>query len=172
MNWDAIGSIAEVVGAIAVVVSLIYVAIQVRSTTEQNRAAMEQAIADRLNEALMVASSSDLGAIIHRGMSDFSDLDDAAKSRFTFYMAGWFRQFEQAHRQHLRGFMDAEVWNGYEEYLRMTFESDAIRKYWDARQAVYNQNFRYLVDNLMSDDSSSVPMNLVETMSRADDSKA
>lgn len=169
MNWQAISSIAEVFGAAAVVISLIYVALQVRSTTEQNRAAMEQAIADRLNEALMVASSSDLGSIVHRGMADFSDLDEAEKSRFTFYMAGWFRQFEQAHRQHLRGFMDADVWNGYEAYLKMTLESDAIQKYWDARQETYNKDFRQMVQKLMSESSTSVPMKLVETMSRDED---
>ena len=168
MNWEAIGSVAEVAGAIAVVVSLIYVAIQVRSTTEQNRAAMEQAIADRLNEALMVAASSDLGPIVHRGMAKFSDLDDGEKSRFTFYMAGWFRQFEQAHRQYLRGFMAAEVWHGYEAYLKMTLESGAVAKYWDARKDTYNQNFRQLVQNMMSDSSSAVPMDLVKAMSDDD----
>lgn len=166
MDWQAISSIAEVIGAAAVVISLIYVAIQVRLTTEQNRAAMEQAIADRLNEALMVASSSDLGLIVHRGMSEFSDLNEAEKSRFVFYMAGWFRSFEQAHRQYLRGFMNAEVWSGYEEYLRMTLESDAIREYWDARQNFYNQNFCQLMKKLMSDNSTSVPTKPVETTSR------
>ena len=38
MNWEAIGTIAEVVGAIAVVLSLIYVATQIKQNTEASRA--------------------------------------------------------------------------------------------------------------------------------------
>ena len=165
MDWQAISSIAEVVGAIAVVVSLVYLAIQIRSTTEQNRATMEQTLADRLNDNMMIASSSDIGPIIHRGMAEFSDLDDAEKSRFTFYFSGWFRSFEQAHRQFLRGFLDREVWSGYEAYLRMTLQSEAVRSYWELRQEVYNQNFRRLVQDLMKENPPSVPMKIVEAMS-------
>jgi len=56
---------------------------------------------------MMIASSSDIGPIVHRGMASFAELDVAEKSRFTFYLSGWFRSFEQAHRQYLRGFLDA-----------------------------------------------------------------
>lgn len=167
MDWQIISSIAEVIGAIAVVMSLAYVAIQVRSTTEQNRATMEQAIADRLNDNMMIASSSDIGAIIHRGMADFNDLDAAEKSRFTFYFSGWFRSMEQAHRQHLRGFLDIEVWSGYEAYLSMSLESAAVRKYWQAREKVYNKNFRTLVHKLLVS-GSPIPMNIVEVTSATD----
>ena len=80
MDWQITSWIAEVIGALAVVILLAYVAIQVRSTTEQNRATMEQAIADRLSNNMMIASSSDIGSIIHRGMADFSELDEAEKS--------------------------------------------------------------------------------------------
>ena len=166
MDWQAISSIAEVLGAIAVIISLVYLATQVRSTTEQNRATMEQSIADRLNENMMIASSSDIGSIVHRGMADFSDLDDAEKSRFTFYVSGWFRSMEQAYRQHLRGFLDSDIWGGYEAYLRMTLESDAFKRYWEARQETYNENFRYLVRDLMSGSSISTPMNIVQAMSK------
>ena len=167
MDWQAISSIAEVLGAIAVVISLAYVAIQVRSTTEQNRATMEQAIADRLSNNMMIASSSDIGSIIHRGMADFSELDEAEKSRFTFYYSGWFRSMEQAHRQHLRGFLDAEVWSGYEAYLRMSLDSAAVRRYWQAREKVYNKNFQGLVRKLLTT-SSSIPLDIVEATSDTD----
>ena len=167
MNWQVVSSIAEVIGAVAVVLSLVYVAIQVRSTTEQNRATMEQAIADRLNDNMMIASSSDIGSIIHRGMADFTELDGAEKSRFTFYFSGWFRSMEQAHRQHLRGFLDVEVWSGYEAYLRMTLDSAAVRNYWKARESVYNKNFRDLIHKLQAT-SSSIPVNIVEATSDTD----
>ena len=167
MDWQVISSIAEIIGAIAVVISLAYVAIQVRSTTEQNRAMMEQAIADRLNDNMMIASSTDIGSIVHRGMADFTELDEAEKSKFTFYYSSWFRSMEQAHRQYLRGFLDVEVWSGYEAYLSMTLESAAVRSYWQAREKVYNKNFRGLVQKLLATDSL-IPVNIVEATSKTD----
>jgi hypothetical protein len=37
MNWDAIGSIAEVVGALAVLITLIYLAVQTRDNVKVMR---------------------------------------------------------------------------------------------------------------------------------------
>jgi hypothetical protein len=37
MNWDAIGSIAEVVGALAVLITLIYLAVQTRDNVKVTR---------------------------------------------------------------------------------------------------------------------------------------
>ena len=39
MNWDAIGSIAEVIGALAVLITLAYLAVQVRQNSTQLREA-------------------------------------------------------------------------------------------------------------------------------------
>jgi len=167
MSLEEWGAIAEIVGALAVVITLAYIAIQVRSTTEQNRATMEQAIADRLTDNMMIASSSDIGSIIHRGQADFSELDEAEKSRFAFYYSSWFRSLEQAHRQHLRGFLDAEVWSGYEAYLRMSLDSASVRRYWQAREKVYNKNFQGLVRKLLAT-SSSIPLDIVEATSDTD----
>lgn len=129
---------------------------------------MEQNIADRLNDNMMIASSNEIGAIVHRGMADFSALDEAEKSRFTFYISGWFRSMEQAHRQYLRGFLDLEVWKGYEAYLAMTLQSSAVSAYWKARKEVYNPNFRTLVETLLAA-GSPVAMNIVEATSGVDE---
>ncbi len=37
MNWDAVGSIAEVVGAVAVLITLIYLAVQTRNNVKVMR---------------------------------------------------------------------------------------------------------------------------------------
>jgi hypothetical protein len=37
MNWDAIGSIAEVVGALAVLITLVYLAVQTRDNVKVMR---------------------------------------------------------------------------------------------------------------------------------------
>ncbi len=143
MNWEALGTIAELAGAIAVVVSLVYVARQVRAT-------MEQSISDRLSENLMVAASSDLGSIIFRGLSDSSNLSEEEQARLIFYLGGWLRTLEQAHRQYRRGFLDESIWNGYEAYLRMTMPAKFHQAYWQDRRMIYNEEFRNLVDGIDS----------------------
>jgi len=144
MDWEALGTIAELAGAIAVVVSLIYVARQVRAT-------MEQSISDRLSENLLVASSSDLGSIIIRGLSDSSSLNEEEQARMIFYLSGWLRTLEQAHRQYRRGFLDVSIWNGYEAYLRMTMPAKFHQAYWRDRRMIYNEEFRKLVDGIDPD---------------------
>ena len=165
MNLQDFANIAEVVGAIAVVISLIYLAIQVKSTTEQNRATMEQAIADSLSDIMMVASSSDVGAVIERGLSDMGSLNDVEKRQFAFYLSGWFRVFEQAHRQFLRGFLDAEVWSGHQAYLGALMQSDSVQRYWDARQKVYNPKFRALIRQLVENPTDIAPVDVVREIS-------
>lgn len=48
MNWDAIGTVADIVGAIAVVVSLLYLAVQVRQNAAVSRSSAFRAIFDGL----------------------------------------------------------------------------------------------------------------------------
>jgi len=50
----------------------------------------------------------------------------------------------------------------------MTLQSESVKQYWESRQAVYNDNFRRLVRELMLHNPESVPMNIAEAMSKVD----
>jgi hypothetical protein len=141
MNWEALGTIADVAGAIAVVISLVYVARQVRAT-------MEQSISDRLSENMMFASSSEMSSIIFRVLLDSSDISDEGYGRYIFYLSGWLRTLEQAHRQYRRGFLDKSIWAGYEAYLRMSMSANFSQAYWRDRRMIFNEEFRNLVDEI------------------------
>jgi hypothetical protein len=45
MNWEAIGSIAELVGGLGVVASLLYLGVQIRQNTRSLRAATYESLA-------------------------------------------------------------------------------------------------------------------------------
>ena len=45
MNWEAIGSIAEILGALGVIASLLYLSVQVRQSTQATRLAMSHSVA-------------------------------------------------------------------------------------------------------------------------------
>lgn len=148
MNWDAIGAISETVGALAVVISLIYLARQIRHSTAAERSSAEQEIAGRLTNLFMGAGASELGYIFHVGMKDFSSLEPAEQSKFIFFSGAWFRTIELAHMQFKKGNLDDKIWEGYENYLRMTLNSDTIQKYWKDRRVMFNPEFRDFVDSI------------------------
>lgn len=77
MNWEVIGTVAQVVAAVAVVVTLFYLASQLRSSVRQSqREAIRHtwdslnALVDRFSESVETAS------IINRGRVDRHSLDE------------------------------------------------------------------------------------------------
>ncbi|MCP4799304.1 MAG: hypothetical protein GY893_05080 [bacterium] len=134
----------ETVGALAVVVSLIYVAKQIRANTEQS-------ISDRLCDNMMIGSASELGSIIVRGITGNVKLDDEEQARFIFFVSGWLRTMEQAHRQYKKGYLDKAIWNGYEAYLRTVIPSKLIQAYWQERHTIFNEDFRKMIDEMNTD---------------------
>jgi hypothetical protein len=77
MNWEAIGTIGEIVGSIAVVISLIYVSLQIRHANKQSELdalrytwGEMHLFADKLSESLETAS------IVNRGRSSLESLDE------------------------------------------------------------------------------------------------
>ena len=58
MNWEAIGSIGEIIGATAVVLTLAYLAVQVRHGTKATQAASIQ-VASTLDQEFLLALGTD-----------------------------------------------------------------------------------------------------------------
>ena len=83
MNWEAIGSVAEVIGAVAVVLSQIYVAALIKQTTEASRAQSINQINSQYG-ALMsqIATNADL-AEIYRKATNGEELEPEESVRYT-----------------------------------------------------------------------------------------
>lgn len=115
MNWEAMGTIAEVVGAIAVVLSLIYVATQIKQNTAASRAQSINQINSQYG-ALMsqIAMNADL-AHIYRKATDGEELDPEESVRYTAYLSAFFAYIEEFFLLHRSGV--------YEENLG---DSDAV----------------------------------------------
>ncbi len=75
MNWDAIGTIAEIIGAVAVIISLIYLAIQVRNNTRQEVFQSFQAVAQSYLKSIdRVTATKEDAEIFRQGLNRFGDL--------------------------------------------------------------------------------------------------
>ena len=76
MNWEAAGTIGEIVGSIAVVVSLIYVSLQIRHANKQSQMDSLRHTWDALNQFCdRLSESMETASIINRGRKSLKSLD-------------------------------------------------------------------------------------------------
>jgi hypothetical protein len=112
MNWEAIGTVAEVIGAVAVVLSLIYVAAQIKHNTEVSRAHSINQINSQYG-ALMsqIALNEDL-ARIYRKATQGLDLDPDETVRYTAYLSAFFAFIEEIFLLHRAGTYEEDLGEG------------------------------------------------------------
>jgi len=87
LNWEAAGTIAEVIGAVAVVVSLLYVAAQIRHSTNSTKAGTSFSINTALtstNNALR--SDGEFAEIWIRACQSLDALSEVERVRATSHM--------------------------------------------------------------------------------------
>lgn len=117
-KWVRLSVLAELIGAAAVVLSLAYVAIEIRQNTQAVRSATYQDLVAKSDEFLLtLAQDSALTGIWLRGDADLSSLNDNEVQRYWWIVRTFWRNMENAFRQHERGMLgDLE----YELYVSMT----------------------------------------------------
>jgi hypothetical protein len=77
MNWEAAGTIGEIVGSIAVVISLIYVSLQIRHANKQSEIDSLRHTWDGLNQICdRLSESKETASIVNRGRNALKSLDD------------------------------------------------------------------------------------------------
>lgn len=112
MNWEAIGTAAEVIGAVAVVMSLIYVAAQIKHNTEVSRAQSINQINSQYG-ALMsqIATNGDF-AKIYRKATQGLDLEGDEIVRYTAYLSAFFAFVEEIYLLHRAGTYEEDLGEG------------------------------------------------------------
>ncbi|MEM9388609.1 MAG: hypothetical protein AAGA68_26450 [Pseudomonadota bacterium] len=125
MSITELGALGELLGAIGVIASLIYLAIQVRQNTrameESRRLALAQTYqmrADALQEMLVHAAQSEVGAIIvkltkagyPRDIKALDALTDEERGRFRQWQIAQQTHWDNMHFQYQQGFLDPEYY--------------------------------------------------------------
>lgn len=94
MNWEVIGSAAEVAAAIGVIVSLVYLARQIRQThLDSEVSANQEAGRDYANHLCVVMADENTDAFI-KGLNSYDSLTPAERYKFDFCMAGYVNMIE------------------------------------------------------------------------------
>lgn len=125
MTIIELGALGELLGAIGVIASLIYLAIQVRQNTrameESRRLALAQTYqmrADALQEMLVNAAQSEIGAIICKltkagyphDIDALDQLTDEERGRFRQWQIAQQTHWDNMHFQYQQGFLDPEYY--------------------------------------------------------------
>ena len=132
MNWQAIGTLAEIIGALAVVVSLIYVAIQIRQNTCESRTQRAQALMSANSDGnALIASTPDLAKIVQTGMGDFNALTEDEQFRFGFMFFSFFNKYDFAYHQFLDGQLDEKHWAKMHIELPLFVSLPGSKTWWD-----------------------------------------
>jgi hypothetical protein len=135
MNWEAIGTIAEVVGAVAVVLSLIYVAAQIKQNTEASRAQSINQINSQYG-ALMsqIAIHGDLAQICRKA-TNREELTPDESVRYTAYLSAFFAFIEEFFLLHRSGTYEENLGDGdavefFEPTVRRLLASPTAIQWW------------------------------------------
>ena len=150
MNWEAIGTVAEVLGALAVVVSLLYLAAQVRRSADATHAASRYATAGLTTGILVpIACDAEVASIFRRGQMDPDSLSDDEGFRFDVLLYSIFDQWETMFSQVQRGAMSKEDWAKYENsIIGVYLAQPGSQRFWEKTSDMYSASFREYVDQV------------------------
>ncbi len=152
MTLQDLGNVGEFVAAIGVVVSLIYLAFQIRQNTGSIRASTEMTAMTAWNQVnAQLSGSADLAELLSRGSLDLESLDRGERTRFHSVMMSLFNILETFYRQYHAGALEADVWNGWEEFLRQTLRDPGVRAWAMKNLAIRSSSFRARLQDLVGE---------------------
>ena len=170
MNWEAIGTVAEIVGALAVVVTLAYLAVQIRDGA---RASRSTAVTDATTA--MQAWYQELGSNPHSatlfldGMADPDSLSQKDQFQFVMLVHAAFLGFQRSYFLSQTGTLDVGLRDSIGTAIRAVNHLPGIAFYWRMRRAFFQPEFVSWIEALLNSApiSDSAPYYANRTKDRA-----
>ena len=143
MNWEAAGTIGEIVGSIAVVISLVYVSLQIRHANKQSEIDSLRHTWDGLNQICdRMSESKETASIINRGRNALGCLDDDERLIFVHIhlrllntLESWYLQVIQTSRP--GPYQESQIAN-LEGIVAGYFDYPGSRDLWDDLRAYFD----------------------------------
>ncbi len=145
MNWEALGSVGEIVGAIGVIASLIYLAAQIRQNTRSLRAGTYESLAQATASSnVLLISDPEIARIVEMGLGNES-LSPEDRPRFEAYLRMSFRRYDSIFLHYRQGTLPTDAWQAYWNSFRRILVSTNVQRFWERRQEDYTPDFQLLV---------------------------
>ena len=134
MNWEAIGSIAELISGIAVLITLIYLAIQIRQSTATAREAILRSQTDRnMDNSKFMAGTPGMMDIFIRAMDDPEAITKEERWQFGSYMFAMFLDFQEAHHFYTTGRQDDYWWPTIRDNIKVYLRRPGGQYWWHSQ---------------------------------------
>lgn len=152
MELEQLALLAEILGGVGVVASLLYLAFEVRKQGRLNRSDAASKFAASWSDIMAsMHDDPELSAIWLKGLSNFDELTDVDKLRFSTYFGRVLKISESLHVQLLTGTLDKMTWRGIERVIRDIIAHSGAQAWWKTRQHWYTDDFQDLIAGIIAD---------------------
>ena len=152
MNWDAIGSIGEVVGAIATLGTLIYIAVQIRQSSDLMKRQAFDSIATRFSSwGSKLREHPDTASLYIKGGQSFDDLSGSEKEQYNWMLFEYLVISETAIEHHKSASFKAAAVDAIVRGIVRELEKPGAKSWWKNRGRDYfSADFATLVDEKLN----------------------
>ncbi len=152
MELEPLALLAEILGGVGVVASLLYLAFEVRKQGRLNRSDAASKFAASWSDIMAsMHDDPELSAVWLKGLSNFYELTDVEKLRFSTYFGRVLKISESLHVQLLTGTLDKMTWRGIERVIRDIITHPGAQAWWKTRQHWYTDDFQELIAGIIAD---------------------
>ena len=151
MNWDAVGSVAELLGAAGVIVSLLYLSYQIRINTKTVIAEATQTTYTGWSEFNYELSKHPNAVEIDRMWkpdSQWDDFSEEEKVKLGWVCRSIIERFEAEFSLYEAGILKSEVWEKHRMYCGSFVSLPAVSTWWksEKEQPICSDSFIAEID--------------------------
>ncbi len=149
MNWDAIGSIGEIVGAFAVVISVVYLAYQVKKQVEESRLAASRQISMEFGQAIsQVTANLEFTDIWRRACQNYNELPDTERLWASFSFQRVCRMLEQLWLHERNSNIDPVFYDSFHVTAQDWFTFPGVQQWWEASNSMFGTEFKAYINQI------------------------
>jgi hypothetical protein len=154
MNWDAIGTISEIVGALVVVATLFYLARQIRQSNAQGRRSEIIATFRLFSIARMATAQNEgLADVFVRGSNSYADLTPIEKHRFENLMSERFWVFHSIWDGVQTNAFESYFWGVVEQQITELLKQPGIKEWWINYKIQFPSEYVREIDRQRTEDT-------------------
>jgi hypothetical protein len=165
MNWDAIGSVGELIGAIAVVITLVFLTVQLKQNTRSIRASTRSQHTEAVSNSLATLQNQNFASVMITGMNDPESLSAVDKLRFGSYLLRLLRGWEDAYFHWRDGDYDEGAWHSNRAFMLDMLSISGVNAYFNTRKGWLDGRFVAYIEEELSHYETEITLEYIEEVS-------
>jgi hypothetical protein len=148
MNWEAIGSVGEIVGAAGVIFTLAFLAVQIRQNTSSIKAQSELDMSFKVAAWHgRVSNNPELAKLYNDAIEQPDSMSDEDIGKFIWFMAELYYIYEGCYFLYRKGDISEDSWNSKMDAAKTLLDIPHIGNWWDSKGTPLSNEF---VDHINS----------------------